>query len=115
MRAERIYQKLPSFIADSLPDAWGNQLFEQWRKENNLTERNVTSLEKLAFIGKRGMGALEFVPEIDRGAIAGKIDIKALADLAEKIAIERENVRFLPDESLTLQSLIAVGKNVDKR
>ena len=113
--AERIYQKLPSFIADSLPDAWGNQLFEQWRKENNLTERNVTSLEKLAFIGKRGMGALEFVPEIDRGAIAGKIDIKALADLAEKIAIECENVRILPDESLTLQSLIAVGTSVGGR
>ena len=112
---ERIYQKLPSFIADSLPDAWGNQLFEQWRKDNKLTERSVTSLEKLAFIGKRGMGALEFVPEIERGTIAGKIDIKALADLAEKIAIERENVRILPDESLTLQSLIAVGTSAGGR
>ena len=40
-----------SFIADSLPDAWGNMLFEQWRKDNRLTERNVTSIEKLAFIG----------------------------------------------------------------
>ena len=113
--AERIYQKLPSFIADSLPDAWGNQLFEQWRKENNLTERNVTSLEKLAFIGKRGMGALEFVPEIKRGVMTDKIDIKALADLAEKIAIERDHVRILPDESLTLQSLIAVGTSAGGR
>ena len=127
--AERIYQKLPSFIADSLPDAWGNMLFEQWRRDNRLTERNVTSIEKLAFIGKRGMGALEFVPEIKRGSMTGQIDIKALADLAEKIAMERENrlsseshnaringrvvkeedvvnVRILPDESLTLQSLI---------
>ena len=113
--AERIYQKLPSFIADSLPDAWGNQLFEQWRKDNHLSERSVTSLEKLAFIGRRGMGALEFVPEIERGAMTDKIDIKALADLAEKIAVERENVRILPDESLTLQSLIAVGTSAGGR
>lgn len=113
--AERIYQKLPSFIADSLPDAWGNLLFEQWRKENHLTERNVTSLEKLAFIGKRGMGALEFVPEIERSSITGNIDIKALADLAEKIATERENVRIQPEESLTLQSLIAVGTSAGGR
>lgn len=113
--AERIYQKLPSFIADSLPDSWGNQLFEQWRKDNRLTERNVTSLEKLAFIGKRGMGALEFVPEIERGSITDKIDIKALADLAEKIAVERENVKISPDESLTLQSLIAVGTSAGGR
>jgi len=113
--AERIYQKLPSFIADSLPDAWGNMLFEQWRRDNRLTERNVTSIEKLAFIGKRGMGALEFVPEIKRGSMTGQIDIKALADLAEKIAMERENVRILPDESLTLQSLIAVGTSAGGR
>ena len=112
---ERIYQKLPSFIADSLPDAWGNQLFEQWRKDNKLTERSVTSLEKLAFIGKRGMGALEFVPEVERGTMNDKIDIKALADLAEKIAVKRENVRILPDESLTLQSLIAVGTSAGGR
>ena len=82
---------------------------------SNLTERSVTSLEKLAFIGKRGMGALEFVPEIERSAITGQIDIKALADMAEKIAVERENVRILPDESLTLQSLIAVGTSAGGR
>ena len=113
--AERIYQKLPSFIADSLPDAWGNLLFEQWRKDNRLTERSVTSLEKLAFIGKRGMGALEYVPEIERSSISDKINIKALADLAEKIAIERENIRIQPEESLTLQSLIAVGTSAGGR
>ena len=113
--SERIYQKLPSFIADSLPDAWGNGLFEQWRKANNISDRSVTPLEKLAFIGRRGMGALEFVPEIDRGSMADKIDIKALADLAEKIVRERENVRILPDESLTLQSLIAVGTSAGGR
>ena len=61
------------------------------------------------------MGALEFVPEIERGATTGNIDIKALADLAEKIAIERENVKILPDESLTLQSLIAVGTSAGGR
>lgn len=112
---ERIYHKLPSFIADSLPDAWGNQLFEQWRKDNHLSSNSVTSLEKLAFIGKRGMGALEFVPEIDRGLTPETIDIKALADLAEKISIERENVKILPDESLTLQSLISVGTSAGGR
>ena len=112
---ERIYQRLPSFIADSLPDAWGNQLFEQWRKENHLSDRNVTALEKLAFIGKRGMGALEFVPEVDRGPVAEKIDIRALANLAEKIATEREKLSIMPDETLTLHSLIAVGTSAGGR
>ena len=112
---ERIYQKLPSFIADSLPDAWGNQLFEQWRKQNHLTDRSVTALEKLAFIGKRGMGALEFIPEIERSTKMDKINIKALADLAEKILNERENIHIDADEELTLHSLIAVGTSAGGR
>lgn len=112
---ERIYQKLPSFIADSLPDAWGNQLFEQWRRQNHISDRNVTPLEKLAFIGKRGMGALEFIPEIDRGPVTDDINIKALADLAEKIQDERENIRIEADEELTLRSLITVGTSAGGR
>ena len=72
-------------------------------------------MEKLAFIGKRGMGALEFVPEIERNAMTDKIDIKVLATLAEKIATERENVKILPDESLSLQSLISVGTSAGGR
>lgn len=32
----KIYQKLPAFIADSLPDAWENQLFDFLLKTNDL-------------------------------------------------------------------------------
>ena len=78
----KIYQKLPAFVADSLPDAWGNQLFELWRQQNHLANADITPLDKLSFIGKRGMGALEFEPELSRERKAGKIDMKSLADLA---------------------------------
>jgi len=112
---ERIYQKLPPFIADSLPDAWGNQLFEQWRKQSGLSVQSVTPLEKLAFIGKRGMGALEFVPEMERSETPNDVSIKALADLAEKIQTEREHIHIETDEQLTLHSLIAVGTSAGGR
>ena len=70
----KIYQKLPAFLADSLPDAWGNQLFELWRQQNHLSNAGITPLDKLSFIGKRGMGALEFLPEVSRERKAEKID-----------------------------------------
>ena len=35
-----IYQGLPPFIADSLPDSWGNTLFDKWVKDNLLDELN---------------------------------------------------------------------------
>ena len=111
----KIYQKLPAFVADSLPDAWGNQLFDLWRQQNHLSHADITPLDKLSFIGKRGMGALEFLPEISRGRKAEKIDIKSLADLAERVFTERENARVLPEESMTMQSLLTVGTSAGGR
>lgn len=111
----KIYQKLPAFVADSLPDAWGNQLFDLWRQQNHLSNADITPLDKLSFIGKRGMGALEFVPEISRERRVEKIDIKSLASLAERIFTERENARILPEESITMQSLLTVGTSAGGR
>lgn len=111
----KIYQKLPAFLADSLPDAWGNQLFELWRQQNHLSNADITPLDKLSFIGKRGMGALEFLPEVSRERKAEKIDIKSLANLAKRIFSERENARILPEESVTMQSLLTVGTSAGGR
>ncbi|HIX23225.1 MAG TPA: type II toxin-antitoxin system HipA family toxin [Candidatus Parabacteroides faecavium] len=111
----KIYQKLPAFVADSLPDAWGNQLFDLWRQQNHLSNADITPLDKLSFIGKRGMGALEFVPEVSRERRVEKIDIKSLASLAERIFTERENARILPEESITMQSLLTVGTSAGGR
>lgn len=111
----KIYQKLPVFVADSLPDAWGNQLFDLWRLQNHLSGAEITPLDKLSFIGKRGMGALEFLPESSRERKAEKIDMKSLADLAERIFTERENARIKSDESITMQSLLTVGTSAGGR
>lgn len=111
----KIYQKLPAFVADSLPDAWGNQLFDLWRQQNHLSHADITPLDKLSFIGRRGMGALEFLPEVSRERKTEKMDIKSLVNLAERIFIERENARILPEESITMQSLLTVGTSAGGR
>ncbi len=114
-RETKLYRKLPPFLADSLPDAWGNQVFECWRIQNGIRNQDITSLEILSFIGKRGMGALEFVPESSGIKTSERLNMKALTDLAQRIFVERENVRLMPDESLTMQALIAVGTSAGGR
>lgn len=111
----KIYQKLPAFVADSLPDAWGSQLFELWRQQHHLSNAEITPLDKLSFIGKRGMGALEFLPEVSRERKAKPIDIQSLANLAGRIFTEREHVSIRPEESMTMQSLLTVGTSAGGR
>ena len=111
----KLYQRLPAFLADSLPDAWGNQLFDLWRQQNHLSGADITPLDKLSYIGRRGMGALEFLPETISERRADKINIQSLADLAERIFSEMEDVRILPEESITMQSLLTVGSSAGGR
>lgn len=114
-KGTKLYRKLPPFLADSLPDAWGNQVFECWKLENGIRNQEITPLDILSFIGKRGMGALEFLPESSGIKKSEKLNLKALTILAQRIFAERENVRILPEESLTMQSLIAVGTSAGGR
>lgn len=110
------YQHLPSFIADSLPDDWGNELFDQWvAGQKHISRRDITPLDKLSFIGQRGMGALEFVPDISMKTPDEHIDVAALAKLAKKIFEQRERLVILPDESITMQLLLAVGTSAGGR
>lgn len=111
----KMYQKLPPFLADSLPDAWGNELFEQWRQQQGLKLGEVTALDKLAFIGRRAMGALEFQPELSNVRPSEQVNLKALVDLANLIYNQREQVHIAPSQSLTLQSLITVGTSAGGR
>ena len=107
--SEKIYQNLPPFLADSLPDAWGNELFEQWRRQQGIKMGEITPLDKLAFIGRRAMGALEFFPETSNFSPEENINLKALIELADQIYTQREDAHINPEQSLTMQALMAVG------
>lgn len=110
------YQKLPPFIADSLPDDWGNALFDQWFSDNHFHEKDKTPLAKLAFIGKRAMGALEFQPCSEDGFNQNeKLLIPELYTLAKEIEQRRGNAVISTEDSLTKKSLIAIGTSAGGR
>ncbi|MDE6336772.1 MAG: type II toxin-antitoxin system HipA family toxin, partial [Muribaculaceae bacterium] len=113
--SRRIYQNLPPFIADSLPDSWGNKLFDQWTKQQRLSRQKITPLDKLTFIGKRGMGALEFQPAIKELEYSQDVNLKSLYELSLEILSERETVSFTTIEEITFQSLLRVGTSAGGR
>lgn len=55
---------LPGVFADSLPDSFGNQLVKKWMFSHGVDLASVTPLDRLAYIGSRGMGALTYEPEV---------------------------------------------------
>jgi serine/threonine-protein kinase HipA len=57
---EATFRRLPAMFADALPDDFGNALIDAWMAEHGTAKSKVTALDRLAYMGKRGMGALEF-------------------------------------------------------
>ncbi|BHH85089.1 type II toxin-antitoxin system HipA family toxin [Desulforhopalus sp. 52FAK] len=56
-------QRLPGLIADSLPDGWGMLLMDRLFRKSGMMPAQLSSLDRLAFIGDRALGALSFEPE----------------------------------------------------
>ena len=57
----KTFRGLPALLADSLPDDYGNSVIDEWFVSQNRTV-DMSPLDRLCYIGKRGMGALEFEP-----------------------------------------------------
>ena len=108
----KLYAGLPPFVADSLPDRWGNRVFEAWAKRNAIASSRLTALDRLSFIGKRGMGALEFEPAQLLTGEEMPIPMAELYHLALAIQEERQEAWIKGEGNVFLEDLYRVGNSV---
>lgn len=57
------FRGLPGLLADSLPDKFGTKLIERYLMDQGRKISDFSSVERLCYVGNRGMGALEYVPD----------------------------------------------------
>jgi serine/threonine-protein kinase HipA len=107
------YRGLPPLIADSLPDDFGNKMLLQWLMKNNISQNALHPLEKLCYIGKRGMGALEYEPAFEREDFNGDISIADLLTVANDIYFRKIDEAIpLNDYTQSLSTLLRIGSSV---
>ncbi len=76
---------VPGLFADCLPDAFGNALIDEWLRSQEKFISDFSPLDRLCYIGNRGMGALEFKPALrDLNSNADKLEVGNLVELANK-------------------------------
>ena len=105
------FNGLPGLLADSLPDKFGNAVINTWLAKNGRLPSSLNAIERLCYIGKRGFGALEYVPTIeidDKKTIDEDVDIYGLTVLASKILSDKEKIKIDIDE-LQLSKLLKLG------
>jgi serine/threonine-protein kinase HipA len=109
------FRGLPGLLADSLPDRWGTALVNAWLASRGREESSFDVVERLCYVGTRGVGALEFQPTHEPALPAGAdLHLDALVRLASEVLAERtEFVTELsenPDEE-AMKAILAVGSS----
>lgn len=112
---EKLYAGLPEFIADSLPDHWGNTVFDKWAARQKIPRSQLTPVDRLSYIGKRSMGALEFEPAFIKKDSAFVVQLSELYKFAESQFQERQLQHYPIEDDLMLQSLYKIGTSAGGR
>ena len=103
---------MPGLVADSLPDRFGNAVIEQWLMSLGKSLSDFTAIDRLCYTGKRGMGALEYVPaSTDIKDIDDNINVKEMVRFASEVLTNREVISLKSDNNLTYAQLVQVGSS----
>jgi serine/threonine-protein kinase HipA len=114
LRDTQTFKGLPGLLADVLPDKYGNTLINAWLSRNGRPADSLNPVELLCFIGKRGMGALEFEPVEPRVTNnATKLELDSLIHIAQEILSGRNdfNTNLSTDDEKALIDILKIGSS----
>ena len=110
--SDKLYSGLPPLLADSLPDKYGNSLFNAWLRDNKIATRTITSVDHLSFIGSRAMGAFEFEPAKELGDnSAFDVNVQKLYLFAKDVLSKKEETTLQTENSILWQDLIKISSS----
>lgn len=103
------YYGLPPVFADSLPDSFGSGLIDAWLRSKGLGRDEISPLDRLAYLGRRGMGALTYEPEhtLARSG-SSALDMRGLVEEARSV-LNGELART--DGTDALRRILRVGSS----
>lgn len=111
--ARNTFKGLPGLLADSLPDKFGNAVIDAWLASQGRTAASFHPVERLCYIGTRGMGALEFEPAtLGPPASNRAVEVAKLVDLANQILAKRARLGGVfsgGDDREVIEDILRVG------
>jgi len=114
--SKETFKGLPGMLADSLPDKFGNRLIDQWLERNSRDPESFSPIERLCYIGSRGMGGLELKPTVGKlKESVSEIQLSKLVDLANEALQEKTELNATLDHDSqderreTIEQIILVG------
>ncbi len=102
------FRGLPPMIADSLPDLFGNIIFKTWMESSHRNMKEISVLEQLAYVGTRGMGALEYQPSTSVSS-DNTIDINEISEVVRQVLDQKNQVNGRQLDHAALLNIFKIG------
>ena len=110
--ADGAFHGLTGLVADSLPDKFGNAVIENWLLSQGKSISDFTAIDRLCYMGKRGMGALEYVPATaDIDDIDENINVQEMVRFASEVLNDRKKITLNAKNELAYSQLVQVGSS----
>lgn len=94
---------LHGVFADSLPDGWGLLLQDRYFRQLGWLPQQISAMDRLAFVGNRGIGAFSYQPAFDEVSSGENISLHELGEQAQAV--------FDGQTEEVLQALLAAGSS----
>lgn len=106
------FHNLPYLLADSMPDDFGNRMMKEWLKQKDLSIDDINPVDRLTYVGNRGMGALEYIPANHKNISNFKVDVNELLEVAKKVLENKKETIYFDLDKESLSNILRIGTSV---
>ena len=99
-RNSETFKGMPGLLADALPDRYGKDLINAWLARQGRPDDSLNPVELLCFIGRRGMGALEFEPVMGKESPSYDIELSDLIETTKALLSNKENLSIQTQKNM---------------
>ena len=106
------FNNLPYLLSDSMPDDFGNIMMKEWLRQQSLSYSDINPVDRLTYVGSRGMGALEYAPINHKSDKDYQVNVTELLAVARMVFEEKENTQYGNLDKKGLTNILRIGTSV---
>lgn len=100
------FKGIPPQFADSLPDMFGSIIFKAWLDSKD--QKGISVLEQLAYVGNRGMGAIEYRPAVQIQENTS-IDLNEIIEVLKEVLNLKKTTKQKQLDTQALLNIFRIG------
>ena len=108
-RDHKNFHNLPYLLSDSLPDDFGNIMMKEWLRQRQISIDSINPVDRLSYVGRRGMGALEYEPIKHSSESEYNVNVGDIVKVAEKVLKRKKETSYNDIDRDSLSDILRIG------